>query len=209
MQSQVPQERNLRNNEVKLPSKKAKWMVGGLLFLGMIMLSGIIVFLLFWFQDHFRVSLSSFGWVAYILIFVVMTLSSATILVPTPGKAFVLAAATVWDPTFIAIAAGVGDALGEMTAYWVGYAGKRIVVNEYLPAYQKAVTWMNRYGGWVIFADALVPVVPFDLVGMGAGALKLRWWVCLLATLAGKLPRAFIVAYIGYQIPLLIYPWAF
>jgi uncharacterized membrane protein YdjX (TVP38/TMEM64 family) len=199
----------LKNNEVKSSPKKVKWLVEVLLFLGMIMFSAIIAFLLFQFQDYFRVSLSSFGWVAYILIFIVTMLSSATILVPAPGIAFVLAAATVWDPTFIAIAAGTGDAVGEMTAYWVGYVGERIIVDEHIPAYQKAVTWMNRYGEWTVFGDALVPIIPFDLVGMAAGALKLRWWVCLLATLAGKLPRAFIVAYMGHQIPLLIHPWTF
>ena len=199
----------MENKEAKISDKKIKWLREGLLFLGMIAFSATIAFLLFQFQDYFRISLRSFGWVAYILIFIVSLLSSATILVPAPGIAFVLAAATVWDPTFIAIAAGTGDAIGEMTAYWVGYIGEKMIVDEHIPAYQKAVTWMNRYGAWAIFCVALVPIVPFDLVGIAAGALKIRWWKCLLATWAGKLPRAFMVAYMGHQIPLLVRPWSF
>jgi len=119
----------------------------------------------------------------------------------------VLAAAAVWDPAFVAIAAGTGDAIGEMTSYWAGYAGEKIMVDERLPAYQKAVSWMNRYGTWAVFAVALVPLMLFDLIGMAAGALKIPWWKFLLATMAGKVPRAFLVAYLGHQIPLLVHPW--
>ena len=175
--------------------------------MGMIALSAGIAFLLYQFQDYFRISLRSYGWVAYTLVFVVSLLSSATIFVPAPGVAFVLAAATVWDPFFVAIAAGTGDAIGEMTAYWAGYVGEKIIIDEHMPAYQRAVSWMNRYGAWAIFGVALVPIVLFDLVGLAAGALKIRWWKFLLAAWCGKVPRAFLVAYLGQQIPLLVHPW--
>ena len=175
--------------------------------MGMIALSAGIAFLLYQFQDYFRISLRSYGWVAYTLVFVVSLLSSATIFVPAPGVAFVLAAATVWDPFFVALAAGTGDAIGEMTAYWAGYVGEKIIIDEHMPAYQRAVSWMNRYGAWAIFGVALVPIVLFDLVGLAAGALKIRWWKFLLAAWCGKVPRAFLVAYLGHQIPLLVQPW--
>ena len=187
--------------------KKGKWIKEILLVLGMLALSAGIAFVLFRFQDTYNLSLRSYGWLAYVLVFVVAMLSSATIFVPAPGIAFTLAAATVWDPALVAIAAGTGDAIGEMTAYWAGYVGEKIIVDEHLPAYQKAVSWMNKYGALAIFAVALVPVVLFDLVGLAAGALKIRWWKFLLAALGGKLPRAFLVAYLGHQIPLLVTPW--
>ncbi len=189
--------------------KKIKWLEEGLLLVGMLALSAGIAFMLYQFQDFFRFSLRSYGYLAYILVFVVSLLSSATIFIPTPGIAFTLAAAAIWDPALVALAAGSGDALGEMTAYWAGYVGERIIVDEHMPAYQKAVAWMNRYGTWAIFGVALVPIVLFDLVGLAAGALKIRWWKFLLAAWCGKVPRAFLVCYIGHQLPLLVFPWHF
>jgi uncharacterized membrane protein YdjX (TVP38/TMEM64 family) len=189
------------------PGKKGKWVKEALLLLGMLALSAGIAFLLTRFQDTYNVQLRSYGWLAYVLVFLVSMLSSATIFVPAPGIAFVLAAATVWDPALVAIAAGTGDAIGEMTSYWAGYVGEKLIVDEHLPAYQKAVSWMNKYGAWAVFGVALVPIVLFDLVGLAAGALKIRWWKFFLAAWCGKLPRAFLVAYLGHQIPLLVTPW--
>jgi uncharacterized membrane protein YdjX (TVP38/TMEM64 family) len=71
-----------------------------------------------------------------------------------------------------------------------------------LPAYQKAVRWMDRYGAWAIFGVALVPIVLFDLVGLASGALKIRWWKFLLAAWCGKVPRAIVLCSIGHQLPL-------
>jgi uncharacterized membrane protein YdjX (TVP38/TMEM64 family) len=197
----------LETEKPAAPGRKGKWIKEVLLLLGMLALSAGIAFMLTRFQDTYNVSLRSYGWLAYVLVFLISMLSSATIFVPAPGIAFTLAAATVFDPALVAIAAGTGDAIGEMTSYWTGYVGEKLIVDEHLPAYQKAVSWMNKYGAWAIFGVALVPVVLFDLVGLAAGALKIRWWKFLLAAVCGKLPRAFLVAYMGQQIPLLVAPW--
>jgi len=190
-------------------NRKLKWLEEGLLLLGMLALSAGIAFLLYHFQDFFRVSLRSYGYIAYLLVFVVSLLSSSTIFIPTPGIAFTLAAAAVWDPFFIGVAAGTGDAIGEMTAYWTGYVGEKIIVDEHMPAYQKATAWMDRHGAWAIFAVALVPVVLFDLVGLAAGALKVRWWKFLIAAWCGKVPRAIVICYLGHQLPAILFNWRF
>ena len=193
--------------DIEKKGTKRKWLKEILLIAGMIALSACISFLLYRFQDYYKVELRNFGLIAYIAIFTANLLSSATILVPAPGIAFTLAAATVFDPALVALAAGTGDAIGEMTAYWLGYVGEKIVVDEHIPAYQKAEKWMDRYGAWAVFGISLVPILPYDLIGIAAGALQIKWWKCFLATLAGKLPRAFIVAYLGHQIPFLIHPF--
>lgn len=188
---------------------RVKWLKEGLLLLGMLALSAVIAFLLFRFRDIFSISLQSYGWLAYLAVFVVSLLSSSTIFIPTPGTAIVLAAATVWNPVLVGLAAGTVDAIGEMTAYLVGYAGERMIVDEHMPAYQKAVRWMDRYGAWPIFGVALVPIVPFDLIGLAAGALKIKWWKFLLAAWCGKVPRAIIMCSIGHQVLLFFQDWRF
>jgi uncharacterized membrane protein YdjX (TVP38/TMEM64 family) len=195
------------NLATEKPDMKRKWLKEILLIIGMIALSAGIAYLLYHFQQYFNVELRNFGLIAYAAVFIANLLSSATILVPAPGIAFTLAAATVFDPAFVALSAGVGDAIGEMTAYWLGDAGEKIIIDEHIPAYQKAEKWMDKYGAWAVFGISLVPILPYDLIGIAAGALQIKWWKCFLATLAGKLPRAFIVAYLGHQIPFLIHPF--
>lgn len=187
--------------------RKNKWVKEILFILGMLVLSAGIAFLLYRFQNIYDVSLRSYGWLAYILVFILSLLSSATIFVPAPGLAFTLAAATVWNPLLVAIAAGTGDAIGELTSYWVGYIGERMIVDEHMPAYRKAVAWMNRYGIWAIFGVALVPVLLFDLVGMAAGALKIRWWRFLLSAWCGKLLRILLVTCLWQQAAVFIGGW--
>lgn len=189
--------------------RRIKWLEEGLLLLGMLALSAGIAFLLYQFQDFFRVSLRSYGYIAYLLVFVVSLLSSSTIFIPTPGIAFTLAAAAIWNPLLVGIAAGTGDAIGEMTAYWAGYVGERIIVDEHMPAYQKASAWMDHHGAWAVFAVALVPVVLFDLVGLAAGALKIRWWKFLIAAWCGKVPRSMLICYLGQQLPAILFNWHF
>jgi len=193
----------------KSAANRMKWIKEGLLLLGMLALSAAIAFLLFRFRDTLSLSLQSYGWLAYLVVFGVSLLSSSTIFIPTPGTAIVLAAAMVWDPVLVGFAAGTGDAIGELTAYWVGYMGEKIIVDEHLPAYQKAARWMDRYGAWAIFGVALVPVVLFDLVGLAAGALKIKWWKFLLATWCGKVPRSIVLCSIGHQLPILLQGWHF
>ncbi|MCX6006365.1 MAG: hypothetical protein NTZ34_03775 [Chloroflexi bacterium] len=94
------------NTEQKKPAGKGiKWLKEILLLLGMIALSAGIAFILTHFQQYFNVELRNFGWVAYLAVFLANLLSSATILIPAPGVAFTIAAATVFDPAFVAIAA--------------------------------------------------------------------------------------------------------
>jgi len=186
-----------------------KWLKEGLLLVGMLALSAVIAFLLFQLRDIFSLSLQSYRWLAYLVVFVVSLIGSCTIFVPTPASAIMLAASIIWDPLLVGLAAGTGDAIGEMTSYWIGYAGEKIVVDEKLPVYQRAVGWMQRYGIWAVFGVGLVPVVPFDLMGLAAGALKIKWWKFMLAAWCGKVPRAIIICSIGHQVPLLLNGWHF
>ena len=91
----------------------------------------------------------------------------------------------------------MGSALGEITGYYAGYVGEKIIVNEQNRTYQRAVSWMKRYGIWTVLVIAAIPLVLFDVVGLIAGALRLPLWKFLLACWAGRIPKAFIEAYIG------------
>ncbi len=201
----------MQDNQTTPPGKprnrKIKWLEEGLLLLGVLLLSACIMFILVNLQSYFKVSLQNYALLAYAIVFVVSLFSSATIFIPAPGIAIVLAAATQWDPFGGALAAGTGDALGEVTAYWAGYVGEKIIIDEHMAAYQKVAQWTQRYGAWAVFGIALVPILPFDLVGLVAGGLKVRLWKFIAATWCGKVPRVFVVVYLSHQLPLWFQPW--
>jgi membrane protein YqaA with SNARE-associated domain len=186
-------------SEVSRPekSKKKKWLEAALWAIVMIAFTVGLVYLTWILQRQFRVSLRQYDILAYLIVFGVTFLASCTIVLPAPGAAIVIAAAGVWNPIIVAMVASVGSALGEITGYYAGYVGEKIIVNEQNRTYQRAVSWMKRYGIWTVLVVAAIPLVLFDIVGLIAGALRLPLWKFLLACWVGRIPKSFIEAYIG------------
>lgn len=106
----------------------------------------------------------------YLGAFVVTALSSATVVMPSPGFAAVLVMTKDLNWLLLGIAAGLGGALGEMTAYYVGTQGAETLEGH------KSHEWfqrgMNRFGGLIIFVSALIPLIPVDAAGLIAGAVR-------------------------------------
>jgi len=125
--------------------------------------------------------------VGLITLFVCSALSSATLILPVPGMALTVMAATVADPLLVGIFAGAGQAVGELTGYAAGATGTALAP-ERLTGSRLAV-WMRRYGGPTIFVLALVPNPVFDVAGVLAGALRMPLVRYLAAAGCGKILR--------------------
>lgn len=136
----------------------------------------------------------------YLGVFLVTFLSSTTILFPAPGVLVVMVAAGLFNPNWVAVVACLGGALGEFTSYVVGYAGTMVIDLERSKRYKTAENWMRRYGVVAIFLFALFPFLIFDLIGIAAGSLRFPFSKFMLATIAGRLPRSFMEAYLGWAI---------
>jgi len=150
-----------------------------------------VTVLIFVFRDHIR----ALDELAYLGGFLAMLIGNATILLPVPGLVFVFALGGTLNPLLVALTAAPGAALGEMTGYAAGYGGSAIIDNWKL--YERLEIWMKRYGLLVIVVLAAIPNPVFDLAGVVAGALRMKWWRFLLAALAGKLIQALFIAYAG------------
>lgn len=147
--------------------------------------------LIFIFRDHVR----ALDELAYLGGFLAMLIGNATILLPVPGLIFVFALGGTLNPLLVALTAAPGAALGELTGYAAGYGGSAIVDNWKL--YNRLEGWMSRYGAVVIVVLAAIPNPVFDLAGVVAGALRMKWWRFLMAALVGKLLQALMIAYAG------------
>jgi membrane protein YqaA with SNARE-associated domain len=178
--------------------KQKRWLKMVLYVAILVGLSFGFTYLIQYLMAYFNIPLDRFAYTAYLLVFGVTLLSNAAILVPVYiHVSIMMAAAQYWNPALIALAASVAGALGEMTGYYAGYLGKRIVHLENAPGYERLVGWMKRYGPWGIFIISVQPILPVDVAGLLAGASKLQVWKFLLPCWAGKFSKYLLACYLG------------
>lgn len=128
-------------------------------------------------------------------IFLFSILANATIFVPIPGVIFTSAMGAVFNPLWVAAAAGAGAALGELSGYLAGFSGQAVVENS--KKYEQVVHWMEKYGDITIMVLAFIPNPLFDLAGMTAGILKMPVWKFLVFCVIGKFLKMMMFAYAG------------
>jgi uncharacterized membrane protein YdjX (TVP38/TMEM64 family) len=128
-------------------------------------------------------------------IFLLSILANATVILPAPGIALTFAFGAVFNPFLVAIAAGAGATLGELTGYLLGFSGRGIV--DDFKAYERIKAWTARHGGWTILVLAFVPNPLFDLAGAAAGALGMPLPKFLFWVLIGKSLKMLLFAYAG------------
>lgn len=130
-------------------------------------------------------------------LFIIMALSSASVILPLPGFATVLAAGTVANPVLIAISAGLGSAVGELTGYLAGCGGRAIVEEKNIRILKRVEVWLRRHGFFAVLVFAAVPNPFFDVVGVAAGSLSYPMKRFLLACAIGNIVKYFMLAYLG------------
>jgi uncharacterized membrane protein YdjX (TVP38/TMEM64 family) len=128
-------------------------------------------------------------------IFLITLMANATVFLPAPGVAVVFAMGSVFNPLGVAIAAGTGGALGELTGYLAGFGGQAVVENTKI--YNRFLPWVQKYGAWTILILAAIPNPFFDLAGIAAGASKIPLWKFLLFCWIGQLIKMAMFAYAG------------
>jgi membrane protein DedA with SNARE-associated domain len=158
---------------------------------------GISVYI-FSIRDH----VDQFAAWGYPGVFLIALLANATVFLPAPGVAVVFAMGSVFHPLGVALAAGVGGALGELTGYLAGFSGGAVV--EKTAAYARIQPWVQKWGGWAVLVLAAIPNPFFDLAGIAAGTLKMPVWKFLLCCWVGQMIKMAAFAYAGAaSLPLL------
>lgn len=173
---------------VKKP-KGFNWIRVGTLILVIAITAGTLIF---------RSKLTHLGVYGYPGIFLLSIVANATVIIPVPGVLLTSAMGAVFNPFWVAVAAGSGAALGELSGYLAGFSGQGVIENA--AAYEKLTGWMRKYGDLTIFALALIPNPLFDLAGMTAGALKLPVYRFLFWCWLGKIGKMLLFAYAGNSI---------
>jgi membrane protein YqaA with SNARE-associated domain len=131
----------------------------------------------------------------YVGIFLLSILANATIILPAPGVAFVFGLGAVYNPLLVALSAGAGAAIGELSGYLAGYSGNIVIENRVQT--QVLMEWMKKYGPWTILVLGFIPNPIFDLAGIIAGMLKMPLWKFLVFCMIGKFLKMLLFAYAG------------
>lgn len=134
----------------------------------------------------------------YAGIFLFSVAANATIILPVPGVAFTTAMGAIFTPWKVAVAAGLGASVGELTGYAAGLSGEGLVANN--KTYTKMLTWMQKHPRWVFWLVVLLAFIPnplMDLAGMASGVMRIPAWKYLLACAIGKIGKMMLFAYAG------------
>jgi membrane protein DedA with SNARE-associated domain len=140
-----------------------------------------------------------------VAVFVLMTLESACI--PIPSEAIMLFAgfsASKGELTLVEIvAAGVlGNLAGSWIAYAVGYYGRLDLLEKnrlihISPKHLKwADDWFARYGNVTVFFSRMLPIIR-TFISLPAGVARMPFWRFSAYTLLGSIPWVLMLALIG------------
>jgi uncharacterized membrane protein YdjX (TVP38/TMEM64 family) len=158
--------------------------------LAVLVVVGITVFVY-----SIRDRVEDFAELGYFGAFLIMLIANATVILPAPGVAVIFAMGGVLNPLGVALAAGVGGSLGELTGYLAGYGGQAAVENTKI--YNRILPWVQKYGAWVILVLAAFPNPFFDMAGIAAGIAKIPLWQFMLACWVGQTIKMTMFAFAG------------
>ena len=140
----------------------------------------VITVLLFLYREE----VATVGNWGYLGAFLIGLVSNATVVLPMPGLLLLFTLGATFNPVLVGLTGAAGGAIGELSGYILGYSGHGFIKNYKL--YVKAEGWMKRWGSAALFVFALAPVLPIDIAGIAAGAIRFPVWKFLVACFAGK-----------------------
>jgi len=166
------------------------------LLLGIVAVS--VVFVIWMFVG----GLSNSDWwktLGYPGVFFLSLLASGGMVFPIPSLAATCGAAGLGlNLIVVGILAGIGETLGELVGYSIGFGGQSVVQRRRI--YKRARAWMIRWGIGVLFLLSIIPNPIFDFVGIAAGALRYPMKRFLIIVWVGKTLKGLIIAHTCFWI---------
>jgi membrane protein YqaA with SNARE-associated domain len=163
-------------------------------------LGGLIVVLIclvsFWLAVN-PAWVQRFGHWGYLGAFLISLVASATIILPAPGIVVIMAMGAALNPFLLALVAGLGSAVGELTGYAAGRGGRTLVPAQQQKQFEQIQALTRRYGPVLLAVLAAIPFPLFDFAGIVAGMLRMRVVNFFLAVAIGKSIKYTIMIVLG------------
>jgi uncharacterized membrane protein YdjX (TVP38/TMEM64 family) len=107
----------------------------------------------------------------------------------------VIAYGPIWGTIISVVAVLVASSIAFFIGRLVGQAGVRKLIGE--KAEKKVAAFMADYGLWAVVISRISPFISNDAVSFVAGFARMRYWTFIVATVAGILPLAILLAWLG------------
>lgn len=156
-----------------------------------------------WLEHFITDTIGAYG---YLAIFVLMTLESA--LIPIPSEVTMvfggfLVSRGELDFVLVGVLGAVANLVGSWIAYYVGVVGGRPLVERwgryvFLRAHEldRAEAWWSRRGDAAVFISRLLPVIR-TFISLPAGIARMPLGKFSVYTLLGSLPWSFALTWAG------------
>lgn len=135
---------------------------------------------------------------AYIGAFLICLLANALVAIPIPYVPIIAhLGASAADPAIVVVLGALGSVLGESVAFLIGRAEQGLVSEH--PIYRRLHRLAERrfLAGVLLFAMA-APLNPlFDVAGIAAGAIGMRYRVFFIAVFAARVLRLALIVWLG------------
>ena len=138
-----------------------------------------------------------FGSWGYVGAFFISLIASATIILPAPGIAVIIAMGTALDPVLLGIVAGIGSAVGELSGYLAGASGRALIPSHQRTQFERLHRLTDRYGAILLLVLSAIPFPLFDFAGIIAGMIKIRIATFLTTVAVGKSIKYIIMIMLG------------
>ena len=134
----------------------------------------------------------------YLGVFFISLIGAMSIFVPIPYTVviFILGGLETFDPFLIAVAAGLGSAIGEFSGYLLGVGGRKVIGDRYRKRMDFITKLFKKYGSIAIFIFALTPL-PDDLLFIPLGVMRYSLLRAFIPAVLGKFFSNLIIAYSG------------
>jgi len=101
----------------------------------------------------------------YFGIFLISLIGALSVFFPIPYTVVIFALgglkvgeAWVFEPLWIAVAAGIGSAVGEFSGYLIGFGGRKVIGEKYKKKMEFLMKLFDKFGPIIIFLFALTPL---------------------------------------------------
>ena len=157
----------------------------------------IVSLLIIGLSFYFRTELSKFSSLGLLGIFLINLIGSATLFVPAPGIATVVAGGFLYNPLFVAVVSALGSAIGDMVGYALGHSGKEVLFKNHPFWYKIFKEAFHKFAAVFIIFFSFIPNPIFDFVGVIAGIFHYPAHRFLIYVLIGRFLRNLLLAGIG------------
>jgi uncharacterized membrane protein YdjX (TVP38/TMEM64 family) len=141
------------------------------------------------------------GGYSYLGAFLISILGGATIIVPVPMLAVILALGGILTPYWVGIAAGLGETIGALIIYMTGHGAGTAIVNSdgrLKSGYLRVMKLMEQRGSLTLFLLSAVLNPFFYPAALAAGAMRFGIRKYFIICWVGKTIKGLTVAYAGF-----------